>query len=49
MSAAPVTVYVPGDSGAISVGADDVARKLAEEGRRRGISLRIIRNGSRGM
>jgi formate dehydrogenase iron-sulfur subunit len=49
LSATPVTVYVPGDSGAISVGADEVAITLADEARRRGIDLRIIRNGSRGM
>jgi formate dehydrogenase iron-sulfur subunit len=47
--AMPITVMVPGDSGAVSVGADEVARKLAEEGRRRGIDLRIVRTGSRGM
>ena len=45
----PITVYVPGDSGALSVGADAVAQALAEECRRRGIALRIVRNGSRGM
>ncbi len=49
MSATPITVYVPGDSGAVSVGADDVARALDEECRRRGIAVRIVRNGSRGM
>lgn len=54
MSTAPaagreIVVYVPGDSGAISVGADDVARVLDEECRRRGIAVRIVRNGSRGM
>lgn len=49
MSIAPITVYVPGDSGAVSVGADQVAATLAEECRRRGIAVRIRRNGSRGM
>jgi formate dehydrogenase iron-sulfur subunit len=44
-----ITVYVPGDSGAVSVGADQVARKLEEECQRRGIRVRIVRNGSRGM
>src|SRR5579864_5217059 len=42
-------VYVPGDSGAVSMGADAVARALTEEGRRRGALLRLVRNGSRGL
>lgn len=49
MSLPPVTLYVPGDSGAVSVGADEVASTLDEECRRRGIAVRIVRNGSRGM
>jgi formate dehydrogenase iron-sulfur subunit len=46
---APVTVYLPGDSGALSVGADAVAQALAAECRRRGHALRLVRTGSRGM
>jgi len=42
-------VFVPGDSGAISVGADDVARALAAQGSERGLALAPIRNGSRGL
>jgi formate dehydrogenase iron-sulfur subunit len=49
MSTPPVTLYVPGDSGAASVGADEVARALDEQCHRRGIAVRIVRNGSRGM
>jgi formate dehydrogenase iron-sulfur subunit len=49
MSTSQVTLYVPGDSGAASVGADEVARALDEQCRRRGIAVRIVRNGSRGM
>jgi len=42
-------VYVPGDSGALSVGADDVARAIEREAAARGAKVRIIRNGSRGL
>jgi formate dehydrogenase iron-sulfur subunit len=49
MSASPAILYVPGDSGARSVGADAVARELGVECARRGIVARIVRTGSRGM
>jgi len=42
------TVYVPGDAGALSVGAGEVAAAIAAEGKRRSIKLSIVRNGSRG-
>jgi formate dehydrogenase iron-sulfur subunit len=42
-------VFVPSDSSAISVGAEAVARALSNEARRRGIDLRIVRTGSRGL
>jgi formate dehydrogenase iron-sulfur subunit len=42
-------VYVPGDSGALAVGADDVAGALAETAHRRNIALDIVRTGSRGL
>ena len=45
----PVTVYVPRDSAARSVGADDVADALVNAAARHGRSIRLIRNGSRGM
>ncbi len=41
-------VYVPGDSSAVSVGANAVARAIEEEARRRALPLQITRNGSRG-
>jgi formate dehydrogenase iron-sulfur subunit len=44
-----VTCYVPRDAAARSVGADDVADAIVEEAGRRGIELRLVRNGSRGM
>ena len=44
-----VTVYVPRDSSARAVGADEVAVALTAEAARRGDDIRIVRNGSRGM
>jgi formate dehydrogenase iron-sulfur subunit len=41
-----VTVYVPRDSAACSVGADEVAAELAQLG---GDRIRLVRNGSRGL
>jgi len=49
MSAEAATVYVPRDSGALSLGADAVAEAIAAEARARGREVRIVRNGSRGM
>ncbi|WP_101948784.1 NADH-quinone oxidoreductase subunit NuoF [Mycobacterium sp. 3519A] len=45
----PVTVYVPRDSAAKSVGADDVAAALNSAATRRGRAVQVVRNGSRGM
>ncbi len=42
-------VFVPGDSSALSVGADAVAGALVEEARRRGLDVAIVRTGSRGL
>ena len=44
-----VRVYVPGDSAACSVGADDVAARIVEVATARGVTVEVIRNGSRGM
>ena len=44
-----VRVFVPGDSAACSVGADEVAALIAELAAARGITVEVIRNGSRGM
>ncbi|KGI79012.1 formate dehydrogenase beta subunit [Oleiagrimonas soli] len=44
-----ITVYVPGDAGALSLGADATAEVLAAEAARRGADVRIVRNGSRGL
>lgn len=42
-------IYVPKDSAARSVGADAVARTIADAAEARGESVTIVRNGSRGM
>jgi formate dehydrogenase iron-sulfur subunit len=43
------TVYVPRDSSALSVGADEVAQAIASTASARGNDIRLIRNGSRGL
>jgi formate dehydrogenase iron-sulfur subunit len=43
-----VTVYVPGDAGALSVGAGGVAAANSAEAPPRALALRHVRNGSRG-
>ncbi len=42
------TIYIPGDSGALALGAERVAKAMARELADRGIAARIVRNGSRG-
>ena len=46
---AAVTVFIPGDTAARSVGADAVARTIADEAAKRGIQVTVVRNGSRGL
>ena len=42
-------VYIPRDSAALAVGADEVAATFAAEAKSRGLDIQIIRNSSRGM
>ncbi|MBX7119309.1 MAG: NADH-quinone oxidoreductase subunit NuoF [Gemmatimonadaceae bacterium] len=42
-------VFVPGDSGARSVGADAVAQAISIEAGMRGVKVEIVRTGSRGL
>ncbi|GGA97558.1 formate dehydrogenase beta subunit [Allosediminivita pacifica] len=42
-------IYVPRDAAAKALGADEVAEAVAREAEARGMSLQIVRNGSRGM
>ncbi len=44
-----ITVYVPCDSSAVSLGAERVANAIAQEAKNRGIEINLVRNGSRGM
>jgi len=44
-----ITVFVPRDAAALSVGADEVAAAIASEAKKRNADIRIVRNGSRGM
>lgn len=44
-----IKIYIPRDSSALAVGADDVAKALAAEAADKKLNLQIIRNSSRGM
>lgn len=46
---ATITIYVPRDSAAISLGADDVAIAIAAEAARLGVAIHLVRNSSRGL
>jgi len=41
-------IYVPRETAAVSVGADDVALQIAREAKRTGVRVQLIRNGSWG-
>jgi formate dehydrogenase iron-sulfur subunit len=44
-----VTIYVPCDAAALSVGADETVAAIAAEADRRGVQIQLVRNGSRGL
>ena len=44
-----VTIFVPRDAAALSVGADEVAAAIAAEAKKLNKPVKIVRNGSRGM
>lgn len=44
-----ITVYVSGDSSAVSLGANHTANALLQEAQQRGADIDVIRNGSRGL
>jgi formate dehydrogenase iron-sulfur subunit len=44
-----IAIYVPRDSSAMSLGAGAVADEVAAEAKRRGLGLRVVRTGSRGL
>ncbi|GGI19238.1 MAG: NADH-quinone oxidoreductase subunit NuoF [Oxalicibacterium faecigallinarum] len=43
------TVFVPRDSTALALGANETAEAIAKEAKARGIDIKLVRNGSRGM
>ncbi len=43
-----ITIFIPGDSAAVSVGADEVAARVLANAKLAGIEISIVRNGSRG-
>ena len=42
-------VFVPLDSAAVALGADKIAEAIVAQGAGRGVSVQVVRNGSRGM
>ena len=44
-----ITIYVPRDAAALSVGADEVAAAIAAEAKKQKKDVKIVRKGSRGM
>ena len=42
-------IFVPGDSAAKALGADEVAQAILAEAARRGLAVEVVRNGTRGM
>jgi len=44
-----VKIYVPRDSAALAVGADEVAEAIVQQAASRGQSIELVRNGSRGL
>jgi formate dehydrogenase iron-sulfur subunit len=44
-----VTVYVPRDASALSLGAEAVARAISAQAQARKVDVRVVRNGSRGL
>ena len=44
-----ITIFVPRDAAALSVGANEVAAAIAAEAKKQKKDVKIVRNGSRGM
>mgnify|MGYP001097843518 CR=1 FL=1 len=49
MSGSMITIYVPGDSSAISLGANEVASAIRAEAQKAKTEIKLVRNGSRGL
>ncbi len=48
-TAGKVQLYLPRDSAALALGADDVAEAITAQAAQRGIDIELVRNGTRGM
>ncbi|MCO4321506.1 formate dehydrogenase beta subunit [Aliidiomarina quisquiliarum] len=48
-TAMPITIYVPCDTTALSLGADEVVKHLLYHAQQQQLNIRIVRNGSRGL
>ncbi|WP_260466802.1 formate dehydrogenase beta subunit [Pandoraea apista] len=48
-TAGKVRLYLPRDSAALALGADDVAEAITAQAAQRGIDIELVRNGTRGM
>jgi formate dehydrogenase iron-sulfur subunit len=46
---AAVKIYVPRDSAALALGADEVAAAIVAQAKKRGVTIELVRNSSRGM
>ena len=44
-----IKIYVPRDSAALALGADEVATAITQEARKRKVDIELVRNSSRGM
>ncbi|MEW5303001.1 MAG: hypothetical protein WDW36_005734 [Sanguina aurantia] len=44
-----ITVYIPRDAGALSLGAEEVAKAIALHAGENNLDVRVVRNGSRGL
>ena len=44
-----ITIYVPRDSFALALGANEITAELHKQAKARGIQINLVRNGSRGM
>lgn len=44
-----ITIYVPCDTTALSLGADEVAEQIRQHAQQQGVDMRMVRNGSRGL
>ena len=46
---AAIKLYVPRDSAALALGADEVAAAIVQQAQQRGVAIELVRNSSRGM